>query len=171
MNTEGPASGQRYRGLPWFVSAVQKTSSCANSTLLSASHARAPTLPSKFRHNTAPAIIHIKIPPKCSSCPILFLCCLPRTINLSPGLPLQNPTLYPVSSVTLPEGLARHLLENSEPLTCQLFCQLLGAPQYSPFSSIASYSLSYISISFPTVKCCHKRTPVCGSTVQVTSYT
>jgi len=160
MNTEGPASGQQHRGLPWFVSAVQKTSSCANSTLLSASYARAPTLQSKFRHNTAPAIVHIKITPKFSSCPILFLCCLPRSVNLSPGLSLQNPTLYPVSSVTLPEGLARHLLENSEPLTSQLFCNLLSAPQYSPFSCIASCSLSHISISFPAVMCRHKCTTV-----------
>jgi len=73
MNTGGPASGQQYRGLPWFVSSIQKTlSSCANSTLLRASRARAAKLPSKFRHNAAPAIKHTRIPPKCSSCPILF---------------------------------------------------------------------------------------------------
>jgi hypothetical protein len=144
MNTEGPETGQKHRGLPWFVLSVQKTlSSCANSTLLRASHARAPKLPSKFRHNVAPAIAHIRIPPKCSSCPILFLCCLPRIVNLSPGLPHHNPPRYPVSSVTLPEWLARHLLENSGPLTSQLFCNLPSA-----FSSIASCSLSHISISF-----------------------
>ena len=159
MNTEVPSIGQQYRVLPWFFSAVQKTlSSCTNSTLLRASRARASKLPSKFHYNAAPAIINIRIPPKCSSCPILFLCCPPKTLNLSPGLPLQTPTLYPVSSIAIPEGLAGHLLGNSRLLTCQLFFNLRSVSQYSPFSSTATYSLSHTSVSFARCEVLSQRT-------------